>query len=58
MCGKRTFLIYGAASDIIAPIFEHFSDDDFICFVNHSRPSYLKGHIIGTGAENFEENLP
>ena len=50
-------MIYGAASDIIAPVFSRFADADFICLVNSSRPSHLKGLILETGSNDFEKEL-
>ena len=54
---EYTFVIYGAASDIVAPIFEHFLDADFICLVNRSKPTHLKGAIIETRSDTFEHDL-
>tara|TARA_B100000787_G_scaffold30935_1_gene20795 strand:- start:21132 stop:21827 length:696 start_codon:yes stop_codon:yes gene_type:complete len=54
---KLTFVIYGAASDIIAPVFDHFSDADFICLVNRSKPDHLKGVVLETGSDKFESEF-
>jgi 3-oxoacyl-[acyl-carrier protein] reductase len=54
---KLTFVIYGAGSDIIAPVFSHFTDADFICLVNRSKPGHLKGLILETGSDDFENEL-
>ena len=53
----HTFVIYGAASDIVAPVFERFPDAGFICLVNKSKPEHLKGTIIGTGSDTFYADL-
>lgn len=54
---KLAFVIYGAGSDIIAPVFDHFTDSDFICLVNKSKPDHLKGVILETGSDDFEGEL-
>lgn len=54
---KLTFVIYGAGSDIIAPVFSHFIDADFICLVNRFKPDYLRGVILETGSDDFENEL-
>ena len=50
-------MIYGAGSDIVAPIFDHFLDSDFICLINRSKPSRLKGAIFETGSDDFESEF-
>ncbi|MFL2693708.1 MAG: SDR family NAD(P)-dependent oxidoreductase [Gammaproteobacteria bacterium] len=54
---KLTFVIYGAASDIVAPIFNYYKDADFICLVNKSKPDYLSGLILETGSSDFEDQF-
>lgn len=54
---KLAFVIYGAGSDIIAPVYDYFSDAIFICLVNRSKPDRLKGEILETGSDNFENDL-
>lgn len=54
---KLVFVIYGAGSDIIAPVFDHFSEANFICLVNRSKPDRLKGVILETESDNFESDL-
>ena len=54
---ELTFIIYGAGSDIVAPIFEEFPQSDFICLINKNKPSYLKGEIIQTGNDLFLDQL-
>ena len=52
-----TFVIYGAGSDIVAPVFDDFSGSDFICLVNKTKPSYLKGRVIQTGDDSYKQEL-
>ena len=54
---KPAFVIYGAGSDIIAPVFDHFTDSDFICLINRSKPDHLKGVILETGSDDFESEF-
>lgn len=54
---KPVFIVYGAGSDIIAPVFVHFADADFICLVNSSKPDHLKGVILETGSDSFESEF-
>ena len=54
---KAAFVIYGAGSDIIAPVFDHFADSDFICLVNRTKPDHLKGVILETGSDDFESEF-
>lgn len=54
---KLAFIIYGAGSDIIAPIFNYYPDANFICLVNKSKPEYLTGLILETGSSDFEDQL-
>tara|TARA_B110000902_G_scaffold266810_1_gene356263 strand:+ start:1558 stop:2256 length:699 start_codon:yes stop_codon:yes gene_type:complete len=57
MTKKWTFVIYGAASDVIAPIFSYYPDSDFICLINKSNPDYMRGISISSSSENFDELL-
>ena len=51
------FIIFGASSEIIAPIFESFKDSKFICLINNNHPDYLKGKILKTNSKNFLSEL-
>ena len=52
-----TFVIYGAASDIIAPIYDNYADADFICLINKNKPNHIKGKILETNLDSFEREL-
>ena len=54
---ELTFVVYGAASDIVAPIFSHYENAEFICLVNQSKPSHLKGQLIDANAKGRDEDL-
>ena len=54
---KITFIIYGASSDVVSPIFDEFKDSEFICLVNKSKPDYLLGEILDTNQKSFLNNL-
>lgn len=51
------FIIFGASSEIVAPIFESFKDSKFICLINNNHPDYLKGKILKTNSKNFLSQL-
>jgi NAD(P)-dependent dehydrogenase (short-subunit alcohol dehydrogenase family) len=54
---KRCFVIYGAASDVIRPVFSSYPNDEFICLINIDRPAHLKGEILATGEADFKHRL-
>ncbi len=51
------FIIFGASSEIVAPIFESFRDSKFICLINNNHPGHLKGKILKTNNKNFLKEL-
>tara|TARA_Y100000992_G_C21214607_1_gene467202 strand:+ start:81 stop:776 length:696 start_codon:yes stop_codon:yes gene_type:complete len=52
-----TFVIYGAASDIIAPIYDKYTDANFICLINKNKPSHIKGKILETNLDSFDREF-
>jgi 3-oxoacyl-[acyl-carrier protein] reductase len=54
---KVCFVIYGAASGIVEPIFQHFSNSDYVCIINQSQPDYLLGRTLKSGVHDFEKEL-
>ena len=57
MSQKKCFVIYGAASDVVKPIFTNFFTDSFICLINKDRPAHLLGEIIVTSDHDYKSQL-
>lgn len=52
-----TFVIFGAAAEVIKPIYSRYTDAEFICLVNSSTPEYLPGTIISSADEGYLQGI-
>lgn len=53
MRDRLCFVIFGAASDVIKPVYSAYSGCEFLLLVNQSIPAYMPGDIISTSEPNF-----
>ena len=53
MTDRLCFVIFGAASDVIRPLYSAYAGCEFLLLVNQSVPAYLPGDIISTAEKSF-----